>query len=401
MGMAAAGQSRDQESIGALHQTILTVDSHVDTPMRMPAYDIGKRHPLGIGMVDLPRMEDGHLAAAVFAAFLEQGELNDEARLRAIEFGRAKVTEIARQVNANPANARLVKSADDIEAAFREGKKAVIVSMENGYQIGLDLDNLNRFFDQGVRILTLTHKSDNDICDSSTDDKHPEDRGLSEFGRRLIERMNGLGMTIDVSHASDQTFSDVIRLSRAPIIASHSSARGVQEHPQNLSDEQLRALRTNGGVVGITFVLPFLKREIAIPEVQLEIQAVNARVVAKGGWPALKPEDAATFQKEMREIKYRYPQSWASVKDVVDHIDHVVRTIGTDHVGIGSDFDGGGYLADCRDVSEYLNLTAEMVRRGYSEADIRKIWGGNYLRVLRRIQELATPRAPTPSEPGR
>jgi membrane dipeptidase len=248
-------------------------------------------------------------------------------------------------------------------------------------------------------ILTLTHKSDNDICDSSTDDKHPEDRGLSDFGRRVIERMNRLGMTIDVSHASDRTFFDVVRLSRSPIIASHSSARGVQEHPQNLSDEQLRALQKNGGVVGMTFVLPFLKREVTVANVGREIQALNDRVMAKGGWPALKPDEAAAFQKDLREIKYRYPQAWASVKNVVDHIDHVVRTIGIDHVGIGSDFDGGGYLADCRDVSEYPSLTAEMVRRGYSEVDIRKIWGGNYLRVLRRVQALAT--HAMPAEPRR
>jgi membrane dipeptidase len=192
MGTAAAGQSRDQESIRALHRTILTVDSHVDTPMRMPTYDIGKRHPLGNGMVDLPRMEDGGLAAAVFAAFLEQGELNDEARLRAIQSGRSKVADIARQANANPANARLVKSADDIEAAFREGKKAVIVGIENGYQIGLDLDNLDRFFDQGVRILTLTHKSDNDICDSRS-------RTLSTISITLSARS---GSTMSASGAT-------------------------------------------------------------------------------------------------------------------------------------------------------------------------------------------------------
>ena len=149
----------------------------------------------------------------------------------------------------------------------------------------------------------------------------------------------------------------------------------------------------------MTFVLPFLKREVTVANVGREIQALNDRVMAKGGWPALKPDEAAAFQKDLREIKYRYPQAWASVKNVVDHIDHVVRTIGIDHVGIGSDFDGGGYLADCRDVSEYPSLTAEMVRRGYSEVDIRKIWGGNYLRVLRRVQALAT--HAMPAEPRR
>jgi membrane dipeptidase len=140
-------------------------------------------------------------------------------------------------------------------------------------------------------------------------DAHPDDRGLSEFGQRVIERMNRLGMVIDVSHASDQSFADVIRLSRVPVIASHSSARGVKDHPQNLSDEQLRTLRTNGGVIGITIVLPILKAVVTIPQLDRDIQAVQDRISAKGGWPSLKPEESAAFQKEFRDIKYRYPEA--------------------------------------------------------------------------------------------
>lgn len=361
--------------------------------MRLPSFDIGQRHPLGIGMVDLPRMEDGGLAAVVMAVFREQGELTDEGRARAVKAGFEKLDQIDRQVRANSEKCLVARTPDEIEAAFKAGRKAIVLGMENGYQIGGDLDNLDRFFDRGIRILTLTHNSDNDIGDSSTDDKNPVDRGLSGFGRQVVERANRLGLAIDLSHASEKTFFDVIRLSKAPVIASHSCVRGVHADPRNLTDEQLLALRDNGGVVGIMFV--FLKDRVVVPDMEREMQALNDRVSAKGGWQALKPAEAAAFQKEIRPIKYRYPQAFASVKDVVDHVDHVVRTIGVDHVGIGSDFDGGGYLSDCRDVSEFPNLTEELIRRGYSETDIRKIWGGNFLRVLRRIQAAGSPQAGT------
>ncbi len=367
------------------HRSILTFDALVDTPMRMPSFDIGKRHPLGIGQVDLPRMEDGGLAAVVFAVFREQGKLTDAGRAQAIQFAEGKIAEVKRAVQSNAGICRLATSADEIEAAFRDGKKAVMLGMENGYQIGLDVRNLDRYFQHGVRVLTLVHNSDNDICDSSTDGEHPDDRGLSEFGRRVVGRMNQLGMVIDLAHVSDRTFFDVIRLSRAPVIVSHGAGRGMTRKPRNVSDEQLRALRANGGVVGIALGAGFFDR-VTVEEHEREIQAANARVAAKGGFQALSPEEAAAHQKEMREIKYRYPQAWGSVRDVVDHIDHVVHTIGIDHVGIGSDFDGGAYLGDCRDVSEFPNLTTELLRRGYSETDIRKIWGGNFLRVLRSIQ---------------
>jgi membrane dipeptidase len=348
-------------------------------------------------MVDLPRMEDGGLAAVVMAVFREQGELTDEGRALAVRAGFEKLGQIESQIRANAEKCLLARTADEIEAAFKSGRKAIILGMENGYQIGLDLDNLNRVFDRGIRILTLTHNSDNDIGDSSTDDKNPEDRGLSGFGLQVVERANRLGLAIDLSHASEKTFFDVVRLSKAPVIASHSCVRGAHADPRNLSDEQLQALRDNGGVVGIMFV--FLKDRVVVPDMEREMQALNDRVSAKGGWQALKPAEAADFQNEIRQIKYRYPQDSASVKDVVDHIDHVVRTIGVDHVGIGSDFDGGGYLSDCRDVSEFPSLTEELVRRGYSETDIRKIWGGNYLRVLRRVQAVGSPRTGTGSGP--
>ena len=398
LGATAVSERQTLPSAREFHRTILTFDSHVDTPMRLPSFDIGQRHPLGIGMVDLPRMEDGGLAAVVMAVFHEQGELTDEGRAGAVKAGFEKLGQIDSQIRANSEKCLLARTADEIEAAFKAGRKAIVLGMENGYQIGLDLDNLDLFFDRGIRILTLTHNSDNDICDSSTDGKHPEDRGLSGFGRQVVERANRLGLAIDLSHASEKTFFDVIRLSKAPVIASHSCVRGAHADPRNLTDAQLLALRDNGGVVGIMFV--FLKDRVVVPDMEREMQALNDRVSAKGGWQALKPAEAADFQKEIRQIKYRYPQASASVKDAVDHIDHVARTIGIDHVGIGSDFDGGGYLSDCRDVSEFPSLTEELVRRGYSETDIRKIWGGNYLRVLRRIQTAGSPRAGSSPRPN-
>jgi membrane dipeptidase len=254
---------------------------------------------------------------------------------------------------------------------------------------------------QRVRIFghyALVHRSDNDICDSGTDDKDPEDRGLSEFGTQVVRRMNELGMLVDLSHSSDKSFFDVLQATKAPVIASHSCVRALRNHPRNLSDAQLQALKKNGGVIQIAFVADFLKTIPPIPEREQELALVNRRIEDKGGWEALTPQQTEEFRTELLGIREKYPEASGSVKDVVDHIDYVVKAIGIGHVGIGTDFDGGGYLSDCRDVAGLPKITAELMRRGYSKKDIRKIWGGNFLRVLKKVETVASASSDCPEE---
>ncbi len=223
-----------------------------------------------------------------------------------------------------------------------EGKKAIFIGIENGYGIGKDISNIARFQKMGVNYITLCHTKDNDICDTSSDTKH-EWNGLSPYGRDVVKEMNRLGVMIDVSHAGEKTFWDVIELSTQPIIASHSSVQALCYHDRNLTDKQMKAIAKNGGVVQICLVDLFINKDT----------------------------------------------SKASLIDAIDHIDYAVKVAGIDHVGIASDFDGGGGLLDCADVAQFPNITRELIRRGYSEKEIRKIWGGNLLRAFKQVEQMA------------
>jgi membrane dipeptidase len=239
------------------------------------------------------------------------------------------------------------------------------------------------FYDKGVRYITLCHTSDNDICDSSTDRRNPEDKGLSEFGRQVVAECNRLGMLVDVSHASEKSFYDVLATSKAPIIASHSSARAVCDNARNLTDDQLRALAKKGGVVQICFLGAYVKTPPVIPEREQAIKEMEAKY---GSLRDLR--DESLRQKAMAErdaINQKYPQAQPTVKDLVDHIDHVKKVVGVDYVGIGTDFDGGGGVVGCDDVSGMIHVTEELIRRGYSDREIGKIWGGNFFRVFEKV----------------
>jgi len=375
-----------------LHREILTVDTHCDTAMSLlrPDWKIGERHDpaqRGSGKIDLPRMKEGGLDAEFFAAFVGQGPLNPEAyekaktsALRAVEAVR-KMTETSSSViglAVDPAGARRLKKA---------GKLTAFIGLENGYPIGRDLSLIKTFYDKGVRYITLCHSSDNDICDSATDRRDPADKGLSEFGRQVVAECNRLGMLIDMSHASAKSFSDVLAVSRAPIICSHSSARAVCDNPRNLTDDQLRALARNGGVIQICFLGAYVKTPPVIPEREQALKDLEAKY-----GPVREIRDDAVRAKAMAErdaINQKYPQVRPTVADLVDHIDHVKKAVGIDYVGIGTDFDGGGGVVGCDDVSGMIHVTEELLRRGYTEKEIAKIWSGNFFRVFDRVIALA------------
>jgi len=379
----------------AIHQRAITVDTHCDTPFKLleKDWDIGKTHQPGLsdsGCQDLPRMKAGGLDASFFAVFVGQGPRNDEGHAKAKEHAIAIVDAMDAMYKKYPDLCSLALTAQDAKALEKEGKRAIFIGMENGYPLGHDIALVDYFYRRGVRYITLAHTADNDICDSSTDRKDPEDRGLSDWGRQVVRRMNELGIMVDVSHISDRSFFDVLQLSSAPVLASHSCARALSNSPRNLSDEMLLALKKNNGVIQLCILDDYVKQPPPDAEREKAWAEFLKKEEALGGWgnitdQALKDK----LEKEYHDLKAAFPAPPVYVKDAVDHIDHIVRLIGIDHVGIGTDFDGGGGLADCNDVTQLKNFTIELVRRGYSEGDIAKIWGGNALRVLQQVSDMA------------
>jgi membrane dipeptidase len=372
-----------------IHASILTVDTHCDTPMEFSdtTFNLGVRHE--DGCVDFPRMIEGGLHAEFFAVFIGQGPRNDSSynivHLKALSIFDA----IHKNIKKNSAMAEIAYTANDAYRIRKSGKIAAFIGVENGYPIGRDISRIKQYYDLGARYITLSHSKNNDICDSSTDPAGPENNGLSSFGTEVVKEMNRLGMMIDVSHISDKSFYDVLRVTKTPVLASHSSCRALCGSPRNLTDDMLLALKENGGVIQICILGNYLKTSEPNPEMEAKLKALRERY---GDYNTLPDSTKKIIRKEFREIQKSYEKP-ATVKDVVDHIDHVVQVIGIDYVGIGTDFDGGGGVEDCRNVSEMKNITIELLRRGYSKADITKIWGGNVMRVLRKVEEAAGEKA--------
>ena len=374
----------------AIHERVLTVDTHADTPLRMiePGFDLAVRHnPLDTGSkVDYPRMKEGGLDAIFFAAFVSQDIRDNEGNKRA----KALVTEmIDAVISSTEENSNLVGLALTPKDAYTlegDGKRAIYLAIENGYPIGDDLSNIELFFNKGVRYITLVHSSNNDIADSATDTAGPEHNGLSAFGEQVVREMNRLGIMVDVSHASDDVFFDAIAISEAPIIATHSNARTVTEHDRNMSDEMLRLMAENGGVVQLTLLSSYLRDDPPNPERSAALQELRSSMKNVS---SMTLEERAERRLAFNEINKKFPTPLATVEDVVDHIDHIVSVAGIDHVGIGCDFDGGGGIDGVFDASEVMNITIELVRRGYSEKDIEKIWGKNVMRVFEEVQRIA------------
>jgi membrane dipeptidase len=392
--LAGAACTTPAARAGRIHSEVLTIDSHVDTPMRLERmdFDIGQRHERRDrgGCVDLPRMREGGLDAIFFAVFLGQGERTPAGNERAKEHALRIFAAIHAAVQKNAAEAGLALCPDDAYRLERQGRRAIFLGIENGYPIGRDLSLVQRFFDLGARYITLCHSQNNDLCDSSTDEHGAEHHGLSPFGAQVVAEMNRLGMMVDVSHVSDETFYDVLARSRAPVIASHSCARALCDHARNLDDAMLRALAQHGGVLQVCIYGGYLRKQAPDAGREAALLALRQKY---GAFDGLSQEQQQQALLEWEQIDLQYPEAHATVADLVDHIDHIVQVAGIDHVGIGTDFDGGGGIDGCADVSELGNITAELVRRGYGEEQIRRIWGGNLVRVMRAVQAAAGGRA--------
>lgn len=382
------------ERARAIHERVIAIDTHVDIPedFGTEAYDPAQAKAPG-QQVDLPGMEAGGLDAAFFIVFVMQRKRTEANYARAIADAFVKYAAIRRMTDHDySGRIGLALTAADVRRIHGEGRRVALIGIENGFSIGRDLGLLDAHYAFGARYLGLVHNGHNDLGDSAVPnaalgDLESGHGGLSELGRAAVRRANELGMMLDISHASEATALDVMAASKAPVIASHSSARGVFLHPRNLSDKALLALRDNGGVVQIVAFDAYL-REVP-PEKRAAMGAIyrDLNLANPDSFARMTTEQRATFYARMNEVTRMPPR--ATVKHLVDHIDYAVGLIGAEHVGISSDFNGGGGIEGWDSAGETFNVTVELVRRGYTEEQIAAIWGGNLLRVMEAAEAVA------------
>jgi len=373
----------------AIHERVIVIDTHDDIPSNFASEDSDPGQRDG-RQVTLPKMREGGLDVAFFVVYVGQTERTAENYAEAKAEALRKFEAIHRLTDEMyPDQIGFARTPDDVERLHAEGKLVATIGIENGYSIGTDLTLLEEYHARGARYFGLTHIGHNDLADSSMPrenlgDAEEEHGGVSELGEAAIAEANRLGIMVDVSHASKKSTLDATRLSRAPIIASHSAVRELADSPRNLTDEELLAIRANGGVVQIVAFDGYVK--VPSEEKQAAIEELRQES-GFDSWAAASPAQRDAYREARAKIDDRYPG--ATLSDFVDHIDYAVKLIGIDHVGISSDFDGGGGLIGWKDASETFNVTRELVRRGYSEDEIRKLWGGNLLRVWRAVEAVA------------
>jgi membrane dipeptidase len=404
----AALEARARE----IHTRVMTLDTHVDINAAnfqagQPNY--GTRLPRT--QVDLAKMETGGLDAAFLVVYVGQGELTEAGYARAHAQALEKFAAIHRLADTlAPTRVGLARTAADARRIYASGRKVVLIGVENGYPIGTDVTRVRQFADLGARYLSLAHNGHSQLSDSNTGERDGVwlHNGLSALGRQVVAEANRWGIMLDVSHPSKVSMMQTLELTKAPIIASHSGARALCDHSRNLDDEQLRALARNGGVVQLVAFSAYVKcdpakdgertaaRAAAMAELWKEFGLTVPAGAGPGAMRAVRaqadslPEPRrSAFAAKERELNARFAAPTVTVRDFVDHIDYAVKLIGIDHVGISSDFDGGGGVEGWRSADETINVTRELVRRGYTEPQIAQMWSGNLLRVMERVEAVA------------
>jgi membrane dipeptidase len=369
----------------------LTLDTHVDIPfgyMREPRFDAGTDTPL---KVDLGKMERGGLDAAFFIVFVDQGPLTADGYAQAVAQAEKKYSAIELMLQRYPQRIGLASTPQQVIANRAQGKLSAVIGIENAYSLGHDLKRLDAAYARGARYLGIVHVGNNDLCTSSLPNVELHETnsavGMSAFGRAAVKRANELGMMIDISHASDACVRDALALSTAPIIASHSSARALVNHPRNLPDELLRAIAAKGGVIQVVAYKEFVKTDSGREAAEKALQKAVAAAAGDQEFDSEKHEFLPQYAAGMRAIDEKYPL--ATLDDFLDHVQHVAKIAGIGHVGIASDFDGGGGITGWLDASATRNVTAGLKRRGFSDTDIALIWSGNLLRVWREVAAAA------------
>jgi len=368
-----------------LHQKMLTLDSHLDTPasLDLPGWSIEEEHQVhgDYTQVDLPRMKKGGLDGGFWAIYTPQGPLTEEGFRKSRDFALMRGVSIREMVAADPANFALALEAKDAADIATAGKRIVFMSIENAYPLGEDVSLLKTFYDMGVRVSGFAHFAHNQFADSSTDpSKKPRYGGLSPLGKELLKEMNRLGIVPDASHSSDQVLDDLLALSTSPVLLTHSGCKAVYDHPRNIDDEHLKALAAKGGVIQMNAYGGYLRAIKPNPQRQEAMKALlgQLREDAK-----LSSEQRAALLAKRHEIDRLYPETErATFDDFMAHMLHALKVVGPDHVGIGLDWDGGGGVVGLEDVVDLPRITAALLKAGYSEADVQKIWSGNVLRVL-------------------
>ena len=355
-----------------IHLTTTTLDTHDDINVKNFTDSLNYTQNLDT-QVNLPKMQAGALDVAWFIVYTGQGELTPEGYKKAAENAQAKFDAIHRLVKVYGKNKiALATTSKEVDSLRKIGKKVAMIGVENAFPIGENIEEVARYYAMGARYMSLAHNGHNQFSDSNTGefDNTAKHNGISELGKQIIEKMNYYGIMVDISHPSKEAIRQTIAHSKAPVIASHSSARALSDHPRNLDDAQLQWVKDSGGVVQTVALAAFLNKE-------------KAAAHKKAKDSLLKADPNA----DLTALKATYPP--VNVSDFVDHIDYIKNKIGIDHVGISSDFDGGGGIEGWKDASETFNVTLELVKRGYSEEEIAKIWSGNLLRVLDRVQAVA------------
>jgi membrane dipeptidase len=396
----------------AVHERVLTLDTHVDiSPANFQAGQPNYAERLPRTQVDLEKMKAGGLDAAFLIVYVGQGELSDSGYARAHAQAMEKFAAIHRLTDTlATAKVGLARTSADARRIHAGGRRVVFIGVENGYPIGTDVTRVRQYQQLGARYLSLAHNGHSQLSDSNTGERDGVwlHDGLSALGRQVVEEANRVGIMLDVSHPSKQSMLQTLALTKAPIIASHSGVRALCNHSRNLDDEQLKALAKNGGVVQLVAFSSYVKcdpardaertaaRTAALGELWKEFGITPPAAAGPAGMRAVRaqvdslPEERrATYTARERELTARLGGPTATVRDFADHVDYAVKLIGIDHVGISSDFDGGGGVEGWRSADETLNVTRELVRRGYTEAQLAKIWSGNLLRVLDRVQAVS------------
>ncbi len=379
----------------AIHERVITLDTHVDinpdnfTPARSYATRLSTQ-------VNVPKMEEGGLDAAFLIVYVGQQPDMTAAGFAAATAQAMEKFEAIHRLTGElaPDRIELARTAADVRRIAASGKKVALIGVENGYQLGDDLANVRKFAELGARYLSLAHNGHSQLSDSNTGERDGVwlHNGLSPLGRQVVAELNKWGIMVDISHPSKQSMMQTLEITQAPIIASHSAVRALCDHSRNLDDEQLLALKKNGGVVQVVAFNSYVKCQSDSPERQEALAALRREFgvgAGRGAAQGLSEARRAEFQQRMAEVNRRFPPPpRATVAEFVDHIDYAVKLIGLEHVGISSDFDGGGGVEGWSDATETFNVTLELVRRGYTEEQIGKLWSGNLLRVMEETERV-------------
>jgi membrane dipeptidase len=384
LGLARSGAGDDAaERARKLHFSSIVLDTHDDTTQRFfsKRFDLGRRNP--DGSVDIPRMREGGMNGIFFSIWIDGRILGPPAVEKALD----QIAAVQENVERYSSDLVLARTAEDVRRAHAEGKIAVLMGVEGGHMLGNDIRMVRIFADLGVRYITLAHFYNDEWADSSTD--KPAHDGLTDHGKDIVREMNRRGILVDVSHVSDKTFEDALAVSRAPLIASHSSCRAICNHPRNMSDAMIRELAAKGGVIQINYERSFLDQAYKDAS-----EAVSGGVVAQmDALRKLCGDDDECIGRKTKEMQDQYTREGklphVSWEEIVEHIDHAVKLVGPDHVGLGSDFDGATMPEGMEDCSKLPKITEALVRRGYTDADVRKILGENTLRVMAAAERVA------------